>query len=158
MGAGKSTLGRQLAAELSLPFLDIDTYIAEQEGRAISEIFADEGESYFRSLECAALKKFITEDVVIATGGGIIENPNNYLLLNKNLINIWVDTNFNTLYNRIVGDKTRPNAVDQSYSSIKELYNSRCSRYNEIAFIRVNSEESIDTCITFIKNRILAEE
>ncbi|WP_246143110.1 shikimate kinase [Macrococcus equipercicus] len=158
MGAGKTTLGQRLAAELNLPFIDIDTYIEDEEQMAISEIFAQHGESAFRALEAAALKKFIDGNYIIATGGGIVENTNNIETLNKNKLNIWVDTNINTMYNRIVGDYARPNAASRSYSSIKQLYISRCSRYNEIAFIKVDSEDTIDACISYIKQYITAEE
>ncbi len=158
MGAGKSTLGKRLADECHLPFVDLDTYIEQQEQMKISDIFAEKGERYFRALEHQALNQFVKQNVVIATGGGIVENTNNIDIINKNKLNIWVDTNIDTIYNRIVGDKSRPNAVDRSFDDIKELYNSRCSRYNEIAYIKVDSENSVEDCIDYVMNILIAEE
>ena len=71
MGCGKSTLGKKLAYNLKHDFIDLDTYIEEQEGRTIKEIFADDGEDYFRKLERVYLHRVIdTENVVISVGGG----------------------------------------------------------------------------------------
>jgi shikimate kinase len=71
MGSGKSTLGKKLAHNLKHDFIDLDSYIEEQEGRTIKEIFADDGEDYFRKLERVYLHRVIdTENVVISVGGG----------------------------------------------------------------------------------------
>ena len=71
MGCGKSTLGKKLAINLNYDFIDLDNYIEEQEGRTIKEIFADDGEDYFRKLERVYLHRVIdTENVVISSGGG----------------------------------------------------------------------------------------
>jgi shikimate kinase len=71
MGCGKSTLGKKLAHNLKHDFIDLDSYIEEQEGRTIKEIFADDGEDYFRKLERVYLHRVIdTENVVISVGGG----------------------------------------------------------------------------------------
>lgn len=59
MGAGKSTIGRQLAKILEVPFFDTDSYIEEKEGRIIADIFAKDGEDYFRSLETKCLKELL---------------------------------------------------------------------------------------------------
>ena len=71
MGCGKSTLGKKLAHNLKHDFIDLDSYIEEQEGRTIKEIFTDDGEDYFRKLERVYLHRVIdTENVVISVGGG----------------------------------------------------------------------------------------
>ncbi|RXK19349.1 shikimate kinase [Macrococcus sp. DPC7161] len=158
MGSGKSTLGKQLSLILSKPFIDLDAYIEADECMTISDIFKLKGESYFREKENLALKKFIHRDIVLSTGGGIIENPNNKTLFLKNKCNFWVDTNFETLYNRIVGDLNRPNAISKSYEELLILYKSRISRYNEIAYIRVDTSQSIQTCCNDIVNKIISDE
>ena len=71
MGSGKSTLGKKLAYNLKYNFIDLDTYIEEQEGRTINEIFNDDGEDNFRKLERVYLHRVIDiENVVISVGGG----------------------------------------------------------------------------------------
>ena len=73
MGAGKSTIGRLLAAELDLPFLDSDRVIEERTGADIPWIFDVEGEQGFRDREAAVLAELAVEKgVVLATGGGIV--------------------------------------------------------------------------------------
>ncbi|TGE27506.1 shikimate kinase [Hymenobacter metallicola] len=71
-GAGKTTLGRALAAAYELPFRDLDEEIVAREQRSIADIFAAEGEAYFRQREAAVLREVVAElpGVVLATGGG----------------------------------------------------------------------------------------
>ncbi|RSK37363.1 shikimate kinase [Hymenobacter metallilatus] len=71
-GAGKTTLGRALAVAYQLPFLDLDEEIVRREQRSVSEIFAQEGEEYFRQREADVLRTLLTEQpqLVLATGGG----------------------------------------------------------------------------------------
>ena len=71
MGSGKTTIGENLAARLDLPFTDSDSWIEEKQGRSISEIFAQEGEAYFRSLERECILQLDTEGRIIACGGGL---------------------------------------------------------------------------------------
>ena len=71
MGSGKSTLGKKLAHNLELEFIDLDSYIVTEEGRTILQIFEEDGEDYFRKLERVYLHRIIDNDnIVISTGGG----------------------------------------------------------------------------------------
>lgn len=79
MGCGKSSVGRELAGLLSLPFVDLDGYIESREGRSIREIFAGGGEAAFRKMELEALKEILlpgkSSDLVLALGGGTLTTP-----------------------------------------------------------------------------------
>lgn len=78
MGSGKSSTGRYVAEKLGRPFLDVDTEIERREGRPIPDIFAKNGEPYFRQLERALVQELAARDgLVIAPGGGIVVNPDN---------------------------------------------------------------------------------
>ncbi|QCT74972.1 shikimate kinase [Macrococcoides canis] len=158
MGVGKTTIGNLLAQRLNLKFIDIDEQIEHEMNMKIKDIFEQYGEPYFRTLEYNTLKKFINMNIVLATGGGVVENPNNIELLKQNKINIWVDTNINTVYNRVVNDINRPNAMNRSFDGIKDLYFRRRSRYNEIAYISVNNDDELSNCVQEIHNFIIAEE
>src|ERR1700728_806845 len=86
MGAGKSTVGRILAARLRWPFLDIDSLITTEHGRTVAQIFADHGEEHFRRIEAEATARVLDpaheyDHAVIALGGGAIETEAVRLLL-----------------------------------------------------------------------------
>lgn len=71
-GAGKTSLGRALAAAYEVPFLDLDEEIVRRQGRSIPDIFANDGEAYFREQEAAVLRAVLAQEprLVLATGGG----------------------------------------------------------------------------------------
>ena len=75
--SGKTTLGRELARRTGRPFVDLDGFIAEREGRAIAEMFKTEGEAYFRKAESAALRAVDMPGAVVALGGGTLLDPAN---------------------------------------------------------------------------------
>src|SRR5581483_10132189 len=73
MGAGKSSVGRRLAARLGIPFVDADAEIESAAGRTIAEIFAEHGESYFRAGEARVIARLLEQGPqVLATGGGAV--------------------------------------------------------------------------------------
>jgi shikimate dehydrogenase len=84
-GAGKSYIGKKLAEKLGREFYDMDQEIEMRDGRSIPEIFRDEGEEYFRDLECAvAIEMGQLTGAVISTGGGIVNREENYYSLAEN--------------------------------------------------------------------------
>lgn len=90
MGSGKSTLGKALATQKGLPFLDLDRYIEQKEGQSVGEIFKNKGEIYFRKREIIYLNELLTqqESFVLALGGGTPcygKNMKNILRVSKNV-------------------------------------------------------------------------
>ena len=84
MGTGKTTLGRLLAKRVGYEFIDTDTLIEEQAGQTIAELFQTQGEAAFRKLESELVIELAEkEGLVIATGGGLVLNPENVTLLKK---------------------------------------------------------------------------
>ncbi len=110
MGSGKSTLGRRLARLTGSSFVDTDEMIEQQQGRAIKDIFAQEGEAYFRDLETKALEELLQrdEDGVIAVGGGLPVRSENRALLKKLGLTVYLNASVDTLEERLSGDKKRP--------------------------------------------------
>ena len=124
MGAGKTTVGRLLAQKLSYRFFVTDVLLEKVAQKPIPEIFATEGEAYFRELETKVLGEVsaYTRNA-IATGGGIIQKPVNWGYLRQGLI-IWLDVDLEVLKKRLVGDDTRPLAdkLESLWSIRRSLY------------------------------------
>jgi len=119
MGSGKSTLGKQLAAQAffsDAEWVDLDALIVEQQQKSIPQIFAEHGEAAFRLLERDGLARLLMEDksFIIATGGGAILSAENRALMQQKSTVIWLDATVDVLAGRIAGDGNRPllDAVD----------------------------------------------
>ena len=109
MGAGKSTIGRRLSASLSLPFVDADDEIVEAAQMSIPEIFDAFGEAYFRDGERRVIARLLdSEPRVIATGGGAFVHPDTRALILERGIAIWLDSDLDTLVERVSRKDTRP--------------------------------------------------
>ncbi|MBF9141268.1 shikimate kinase [Hymenobacter properus] len=103
-GAGKTTLGRQLAAHFNRPFLDLDVAIEAQTGRSVREIFATDGEAAFREIESGMLRRALAHSgapLVLATGGGTPCFHDNMTLLNQAGPTLWLDVPVEALAARL---------------------------------------------------------
>ena len=109
-GAGKSSIGRALAKELALPFIDSDSEIEKKVGKKISEIFVDNGEPYFRELEVSKVKEILKEfNGVISLGGGASINSEIFELLSSGSYPvIFIDVSISQAATRIGFNKDRP--------------------------------------------------
>lgn len=146
-GSGKSTVGRQLASVLDMPFVDTDDWIEASSGARISEIFASEGESGFRDREEAAIAHVadIATSTVIATGGGAILRPGNRNRIAATGHRIWLSGTAKMLFERISGDgmtsTRRPNLSHRGgYEEVVEILASREPLYRELAQLIVETD------------------
>lgn len=91
-GAGKSTLGRRLGEELSMPFVELNRDIEEQSGMPVNEIMALYGQEGYRKLERQALERVVAtaDDVVLAVAGGIVSEPETFAFLLRNFHTVWL--------------------------------------------------------------------
>lgn len=107
MGSGKSTVGRIVADALGCPFLDLDSLVEKQAQKPVAELFASEGEGAFRALEAAVLRKtvgkYAASDVVLALGGGTLENPESARLVRDKTLCIYLQASEDTLRQRLEG-------------------------------------------------------
>jgi shikimate kinase len=128
MGAGKSSIGRRLAARLEIPFVDADAEIERAAGMTISEIFAKHGESSFRSGEARVIARLLEAGPqVLATGGGAFMNTDTRALIGQKGISIWLKADYDILLRRIRRRNDRPlldneNPADTLRRLIEERY------------------------------------
>lgn len=109
MGAGKTTVGRRLAARLGLPFVDADAEIEAASGLAISEIFERFGEAHFRDGERRVIARLIDgAPKVIATGGGAFVQADTRALILEKTLAVWLDADVATLVERVARRNHRP--------------------------------------------------
>lgn len=108
MASGKSVIGKLLAKALNRDFIDLDDYIAAEEGLSISELFDQKGEPYFRKKEISYLKEVLSssDSLVISVGGGTPCFVGTMDLINDSSLSIYLKAANNTLYNRLVPKKT----------------------------------------------------
>ncbi|RUO18732.1 shikimate kinase AroK [Aliidiomarina iranensis] len=144
MGAGKSTIGRQLAKSLHLEFFDSDTEIERRTGADISWVFELEGEEGFREREEKMISE-LTENtgIVLATGGGSIISKENRLKLSARGVVVYLKTNIDKQVARTQRDKRRPllaNA-DNPREVLENLAEERDPLYEEIADVVIHTDE-----------------
>ncbi len=157
MGTGKSTTGRNLSKKLDYDFYDTDKLIEKAEGRKIKDIFEQDGEDYFRKKESEALSETKTlRNVVIATGGGIVEKKENRLFLEKEDKVIFLDSSPERQYERTKGSEKRPllNHGD-NLEILKKLYEKRFNFYEAVSKIKISmdnldKEEILKKIINFL--------
>jgi shikimate kinase len=103
-GSGKTTMGRQLAAGLALPFIDLDTEIERETGRRVQAIFKESGEPHFRKEESRVLRHWCSSatDFVMATGGGTPCFHDNFSVINKAGASIFLDVPTRIIVDRIM--------------------------------------------------------
>ncbi|GGA63761.1 shikimate kinase 1 [Neiella marina] len=144
MGAGKSTIGRQLAQELHLQFFDSDQEIEKRTGADISWVFDIEGEAGFRAREESVINDLTEKQgIVLATGGGSIKSKENRNRLSARGIVVYLETSIDKQFARTQRDKRRPllaNA-DDPREVLEELAGERNDLYNEIADVVVQTDD-----------------
>ena len=109
MGAGKSSVGRRLAARLALPFTDADAEIEAAAGMTVSEIFARHGEPAFRDGERRVIVRLLGDPVhVLATGGGAFMEPRTRAVIRERAVSIWLRAEHDELVRRVSRRSDRP--------------------------------------------------
>ena len=160
MGAGKTTVGRKLAEELSCAFYDLDELIEKKTKQSISHIFEEKGEERFRIMESETLKSInIKKHQVIATGGGTAMYEDNMQWMNDSGFTVYLMLHPGILFHRLAKEKKhRPliaNLDDVDlFEFIVEKLKKRLLFYNQAKLI-LNGDKKPDLLIEEIKNSIL---
>lgn len=134
-GSGKSTVGRQLARRLSLPFVDTDHVIEQRLGCSIREFFEREGEERFRDLEASIVDEFTDgPTAVVSTGGGSVLRPENRAHLHTRGTVFYLKSTPEELFRRLRHDRNRPLLqVDDPLQRLRDLFDARDPLYRMVA-------------------------
>ena len=156
MGAGKSTIGPLLSTRLGWNFVDLDEEIEQSSGNQIRTIFEVHGESYFRSIEKAALERLRErKNCVVALGGGAFVAEENRLLVRELGWSVYLDCPLEVLLTRCPFDGTRP--LFQDYPRIAVLYQKRLPFYQTCDFRIEVSNRTPDEICGVIVDRLSSE-
>lgn len=160
MGAGKSTIGRQLANALKREFKDSDHEIVARTGASIPLIFEIEGEEGFRRREAAMIDELtLLDNIVLATGGGAVLREENRQCLKERGVVIYLYASVEQLFDRTSRDRNRPLLqTDNPRQKLQDLMEQRDPLYREVADIVVHTDDrSIRSVVKEILVRLRQE-
>lgn len=132
-GAGKSSIGRRLAARLGLPFVDSDAEVEQAAGMTVPEIFAKLGEAAFREGERRVMARLLDGSPhVIATGGGAFIDPATRALIHEKAVSIWLRVDLDILHHRVARNDDRPLLKQgDAAATLRRLLDAREAAYAE---------------------------
>ncbi len=158
MGAGKTSIGRRLAARLGMPFRDADTEIELAAGCTVPELFSRYGEAAFRDGERRVIRRLLSaEPLVLAFGGGAFLDPATRATVREEAVSVWLRCDLPTLLRRVAGRDHRPLLQGGDRETImRELMDKRYPIYAEADIVVDCSDDSPDTTTSQVLAAVLA--
>ncbi|ACK94373.1 shikimate kinase [Bacillus thuringiensis] len=154
MGAGKTTIGKALSQELQMDVVDTDQKIEEKQKKAIRDIFAEEGEMTFREYESEMLRSLPVHNVIITTGGGIIERAENRKWMKENGTVVYLYCDPNVIAERLREDTTRPLFQKKDIDAFVKKFESRRAYYEEAHIHIDTTNKSVKQIMNELKEKI----
>ncbi len=160
MGAGKTAVGRALAARLGVPFLDSDEQIVAAANMSIAEIFERDGEAFFRAREAEVIERLLREERgVLSTGGGAFLAQANREMISEIGVSVWLKADLALLWSRVKHKDTRPllRTADPR-ETLRGLYEARVPLYAQAdltvqAEARYSIDDMTDAVLIALKDR-----
>lgn len=131
MGAGKTAVGKELARALAVPFRDSDEEIVAAATMSIAEIFARDGEAFFRAREAEVIARLLrAQPGVLSVGGGAFLNPETRALISELGVSVWLKADLDLLWSRVRQKTTRPLLRTKNpYQTLSDLLDARTPVY-----------------------------
>ena len=148
-GAGKSTVGRELASILNFRLIDSDTLIEEQQGESLQKILDDEGYIKLREIENSVLKNLHFKEIVLSTGGSAVYSDEAMKHIQQNSKVIFLDVSFGKILERVPSFHDRGFAKAPS-QSIEDAFEERQELYNKYSHHIVSNTEDLHSCVSKI--------
>ncbi len=153
-GAGKSTIGQRLAQRRAVQFIEVDEHIEEAAGLSLTEIFELHGEAYYRRIEREVLTRLLTDGApaVLATGGSIVNDRDNYSLLRERCTTVWLRARPEDHWNRVIqqGDRRPMGKNPHAFSELRALLAARESLYSAADHIVDTTEHDADQVVELV--------
>jgi len=158
MGAGKTTVGRRVAARLGRQFLDSDEEIEKAAQMTIPEMFEELGEAEFRSGETRVIARILKdEDIVLATGGGAFVNEETRALIKSVAVSVWIKADFELLFARVSRRSNRPLLKTANpRQTLKDLIDARYPIYGQADVTVVSRDVPHDTVASDLIEAVVA--
>lgn len=131
MGAGKTLVGALVAERAHADFFDLDTMVEDRAGMSIAELFATHSEEAFRAFEKETLPRVLKPGTVVALGGGVVIDDDNWRLVRENAMSVYLDVPFEVLWDRIKDFHMRPLILNRPASEVEKLLEQRRPRYEQ---------------------------
>ncbi len=158
MGAGKTAVGRALAARLDVPFLDSDAEIERAANMTIAEIFERDGEAFFRDRETEVINRLLEEERgILSTGGGAFLAERNRDLISQKGVSVWLNADLQLLLNRVKHKDTWPLLrTSNPHATLRSLYEARVPLYATADLsVRTQPEYTIETTAGKVMEKLL---
>ncbi len=148
-GAGKSTVGRELANILNFRLIDSDLLIEEQQGKSLQKILDDEGYIKLREIENSVLKNLHFKEIILSTGGSAVYSDEAMKHIQQNSKVIFLDVSFGEILERVPSFHDRGFAKAPS-QSIEDAFEERQELYNKYSHHIVSNTEDLHSCVSKI--------
>jgi len=157
MGAGKTTVGRRLAAKLGRHFVDSDEEVEKAAGMTIEDIFKAHGEADFRAGEVRVIARLLKDpDLVLGTGGGAFVNTETRALVKSSAVSVWIKADFELLFSRVQRRSNRPLLkTPNPRQTLQDLIDNRYPIYAEADVTVVSRDVPQDQVATEVIEALL---